>query len=90
MNITTNKTYGECFITMNPIFITFSYLEAFIFMVLGINAICKYLPIFTSQSIGILMAFFMGYLVQASTFLRINKFFGNEIISEEKNKSYDT
>ena len=85
MNETTNKKYGECFITMNPVFITFTYLEAFLFMVLGVKSICKYLPIFTSQSIGILMAFFMGYLVQASTFLRITRFFGNKQITKETN-----
>lgn len=57
-------------------FITICFVEFFIYSIMCVVATCKYLPIFTSQSIAILLVFMLGYLVQASLYLKIRKSVG--------------
>jgi hypothetical protein len=48
----------------------------------------KYLPIFTSQSIGILAGFTLSYLIQASIFFKIRKKIGVKHISEKSTQEF--
>jgi hypothetical protein len=69
-------TYQEAFISMNPIFIGACFIEFVVFTSLALRLTCKYLPIFNTQNLAILMAFMMCYLIQAALFLRTRKYFG--------------
>ena len=85
----TTAKYQDTFITMSYWFITMCFAEFALFAFMSGRAAYKYLPIFTSVTIGILMAFLMSYLVQAALFLRIRKHLGDKDLSEESNQMYD-
>lgn len=82
-------TYQDEFMIMHISFIVLAFAEFFLFSVLSVGATCKYLPIFTSQSIAILLAFMLGYLVQAALFLKIRKHVGPKTINKQFNQTYD-
>ena len=83
------EIYKETFVTMQSWFIFVCFAEFLLFAILSVRAACNYLPIFNSQSISILTAFLMSYLVQAALFLRIRKRLGNEELSNENNQLYE-
>ena len=74
---------------MNSWFIFMTFCEFLVFTVLAVKTACKYLPIFTTQSIILLLAFMLGYLIQAALFLRIRKSIGKNKINEQDTQTYD-
>ena len=74
---------------MSMTFIVFCFIEFFIFTFLAFKLTCKYLPIINNQSVAILLAFMLCYLIQAALFLRIRKTLGAAKISEQLSQTYD-
>ena len=75
------QKYQDKFLIMMAPFIGMCFLEFLLYSVMTVAATCKYLPIFTSESIAILLAFMLGYLVQAALFQNIRNTLGSKDIS---------
>lgn len=78
-------TYAESFVTMQYWFIGICFAEFGLFTIFAVRAAFKFLPVFTSEGIMILIAFLMCYLVQAALFLRVRKHLGPHHLDKENN-----
>ena len=86
---TTLPTYQDKLYIMQIPFIIVTFVEFLLFLFLAVRATCRYLPIFTSQSIAILLAFMLGYLIQAALFLKIRQSVGGKQINRQFTVNYD-
>ena len=73
-----DKRYIDLYLMMSGPFIGICFLEFMLYFLMTVVATCKYLPIFTSESIAILGFQGLGYLIQAALFQNIRKSVGDK------------
>jgi len=81
--------YQDAFVSMSDLFISACFIQYFLVLIIFFCFMCKYIPVFTSQSIVILFLFLMGYLAQATLFIRIRKAIGDKQFNLVDTQKYD-